>query len=349
VKNAGVLFRVDGSSSIGMGHIRRCIALAQTCRQYDVPVYFACNEVVPELVSDLEQAGITLLALELREYSVESDVAAMSELLARHAIAWFVIDHPALSIDYERQLRQFYDHTLVVIDGRFREHDCDVLINPNVFATLENTRSGVTESCTVLAGYSYFILDDCYLVQNQGAAGSVDSSDTRRILVTLGAADPDNVTLRLCESLARADLRSDDCVIDVVVGNANRHKQSIENFVSLDSREYFNLVHAPSNLCDLLASCTICVSAGGITLGEASYLGKPIVGVAILENQRQTIEAMQQAGACIAASPDTIGQVCQQLLNDGNARRTLSLTASNLVDGRGKHRIAMHTWGATIE
>lgn len=348
MQGRSVLIRADGSSTLGMGHISRCLALAQAAVKVNITVYFACRSPGPEVTTVIRAAGFQILDIEAAVRDAQREALAIAKLATEHDVQWLIIDHPEITLEHEVLIYEHSPCTIVVIDGQFRSHQCDVLINPNAFASRENCQDTVPADCRILAGYRYFMLNDHYLHKSAmpPVLHSLDS-DECRILITLGASDPANCTLQICQALAVADFSNHKPVFDVVIGAANRHGDSIRHFIKSLHSEQFILHYAPENLVELLRACTLCVAAGGITLGEAAYLGRAIIGVAILENQQRTIDSLSTMGALQKSAASDSALYCKLLLDNTEQRQLLALRASALVDGLGKQRIAECLWQAS--
>jgi UDP-2,4-diacetamido-2,4,6-trideoxy-beta-L-altropyranose hydrolase len=349
MQGRSLLIRADGSPTLGMGHISRCVALAQIFAGHEIAVYFACQAARPEVRAVIDSAGFQVVDIDAPPHDAQGEALAIAKLVTQHDVQWLVIDHPEFTIEQEKLIQKNCSSKTIIIDGQFSNHQCDVLINPNAFATIENCRDTVPPKCQVLAGYQYFMLHDNYLQNTVLTRHRQEEVDDRcRILITLGGSDPDNCTLKICQTVAIANFGNHKPVFDVVVGIANRHRPSIIDFLQSVDSDQFVVHDAPDDLVELLQVCTLCVSAGGITLGEAAYLGKPIIGVAILENQHRTIDALSNIGALQKAGISDIASQCKKLLDNLEQRQKLSLRASALVDGLGKQRIANCIWNNSV-
>jgi spore coat polysaccharide biosynthesis predicted glycosyltransferase SpsG len=104
---------------------------------------------------------------------------------------------------------------------------------------------------------------------------------------------------------------------------------------------------SPSGLPAALATATVAIVAGGMTLYESCLLATPAVGVAVVPAQRRTIRAAAAAGAIVDASATTPAQTVRKavesvtaLLHDAARAYRLGRRASRLVDGDGAERVA---------
>jgi UDP:flavonoid glycosyltransferase YjiC (YdhE family) len=108
-------------------------------------------------------------------------------------------------------------------------------------------------------------------------------------------------------------------------------------------------VHAPNGLAALLASASVAVVAGGLTLYEACALGTPAVAVPVVPAQRAAIRAMASARAVVAVrgggrdrtlSPSAVASSVAALLANPATAAELGRRARQLVDGGGATRAA---------
>ncbi len=82
------------------------------------------------------------------------------------------------------------------------------------------------------------------------------------------------------------------------------------------------------------------VTAGGVSLLESCRLGRPVVAVALADNQRQAVFGLEAVGAVIVATPQTVVDAVRSLVDDHRRRQRLSAAARSAVDGNGAARIA---------
>lgn len=317
---------------MGIGHLSRCHTLALCLRGRGLDPRFLCRPLPGDQRSLLQDHGFGVDDIGAETTAADADrLAAEAEGLDAQ---WVVLDHPGFGLDYEKRFRGQAGTPLAVIDGQFRTHDCDLLLNPNVYATRENCRPTVPADCEVLAGYEYFLLRESFrIARGRGAA------QARNVLVTLGGADPDNLTLAICRQLPALPA---DVIFHIVLGPANRHADSVVRYVSESADPRFRLHHQPADFAERLARCTVCVSAGGITMGEAAYLGVPVIALVIAENQRRTVKTLAARDAVVASGISGVGDAVAQLLGDTDRREALANALGGLVDGAGAERVATH-------
>jgi spore coat polysaccharide biosynthesis predicted glycosyltransferase SpsG len=94
-----------------------------------------------------------------------------------------------------------------------------------------------------------------------------------------------------------------------------------------------------------LAEADLVVCAGGVTLLESLYLGRPTVAVVVAENQRRNVAGAVQQGAAHSAELDDAARVAAALAFDAAARDRLSRAGRALGDGQGPRRVAQALLG----
>ena len=67
------VFRVDASARIGIGHLMRCLALAEALRKQDIQISFVCREHSGHLIELIQQSAIPVTVLPV---PVVSDTAS---------------------------------------------------------------------------------------------------------------------------------------------------------------------------------------------------------------------------------------------------------------------------------
>jgi UDP-2,4-diacetamido-2,4,6-trideoxy-beta-L-altropyranose hydrolase len=324
-----VLIRADSSTNMGIGHISRCMGLAQAFIHHDMQAVFVSKSLSGDIIDQIQRKGYRVLE------SPDDDISFMVNLVKRLRPKWMVLDHPELALDYEKNLMSSTGVPLAVIDGQYRQHVCELLLNPNVYATVKNCVSTVPDGCRILAGYSYYILRDEYLGRRE-----IRAHDTAfRILVTLGGADPHNVTLTVCRALETLPTTEINLTFDIVLGPANQHAAEIRSYLASVEDKRFRLYEQPSDLFSLISRCSLCVSAGGITMGEVAYLEKPAIGLVVADNQRRTVETLAAKGAIVAGELSRMGEQVLKIVSDPGAREYLVSNIRGLVDGKGKDRV----------
>jgi RimJ/RimL family protein N-acetyltransferase len=106
------------------------------------------------------------------------------------------------------------------------------------------------------------------------------------------------------------------------------------------------LVPPAEDVAALMVGHDLVLSAAGTSMAELFCLGVPTVLVCVADNQRPGYQRALDAGAAVGIDPADAGRavdLLRRVAGDAELRRTLSDTASRLVDGLGAWRI-VRTW-----
>jgi spore coat polysaccharide biosynthesis predicted glycosyltransferase SpsG len=175
----------------------------------------------------------------------------------------------------------------------------------------------------------------------------------KKILVTLGGSDPDNVTLKVIQALIDLDLHA-----KVVIGGSNPHLSEIENFIQSqnNSTAVIDVIVNATNMPELMAWGDLALAAGGSTAWELSFMGLPSLFVILADNQVGIATELENAGfgVCLGRGIDLKGDRLSlrmpirqhspnnffDFMNNKSLRQQISLNCKNLVDGGGAKRMS---------
>jgi UDP-2,4-diacetamido-2,4,6-trideoxy-beta-L-altropyranose hydrolase len=343
-----LVIRADASAQIGTGHVMRCLALGQGWRDRGGEVFIIQAPGAAELEQRLRSEQLHLVVLEARPGTAED--AAETAALARGVGArWVVVDGYHFDADYQRAIKVAGQRLLFIDDyGHAARYDADLVLNQNVYAheVLYPHRANTTR---LLLDTRYALLRREFLAWREWRRDIPRTA--RKVLVTLGGADPANVTLKVVDALKQIDVSGMEAI--VVVGASNPHYQKLEA-AAHDSRMAIRLVRNVTNMPELMAWADLAISAGGSSNWELALLGVPTIIVALAENQRMIAERLGALGAAVylgwhADVPkDMIGTALSEFMHQPTARQHLSQQARAIVDGAGVARVLSHLEGDDI-
>lgn len=335
-----LILRADASARIGTGHVMRCLALAQAWTAG--PVTCASTELAPELERRLDEAGIRRVPVDAPAGS-PADAAALGALCrAAGAVpAALVIDGYRFDAAYQRVLKAQGLRFLMFDDNGHAEHyAADWVLNQNLYAeaALYSAREPYTR---LLLGCRYAVLRPEF----QQARGGTRPVPERaaRVLVTLGGGDPDNVTERVLEALARVGEPRLD--VRVVAGPANPHRPALERALR-GAAFQGQLLPEVREMPALMTWADLAVAAGGTTCWEMLCLGVPLVLLILADNQVRNVAALEAAGVACSlgwwhtATPAAMAAAIAALRGDSARRQAMGERGRALVDGAGAARVA---------
>jgi UDP-2,4-diacetamido-2,4,6-trideoxy-beta-L-altropyranose hydrolase len=335
-----LLIRADASAQIGTGHVMRCLALAQAWQETGGYSTFAIVAMAPALEDRLKSEGMAVLHLAVEPGSSE-DAAQTVSLAQQSRAAWVVVDGYHFGAAYQCALKAAGLRVLSIDDyGHARHYAADLVLNQNIYAdeSLYPSREPYTR---LLLGTRYVLLRREFW-RWRGWQREIPEI-ARKVLVTLGGSDPDNVTLKVIQALQQVSVEGLEAV--VVAGGGNPHFETLQSAVRHSPcviRLESNVTHMP----ELMAWADVAVSAGGSTCWELAFMGLPSIVLVLAGNQCPIVEGL--AAASVACSLGWHDQVTLQTLLDSlndllhmtGIRARMSEFGKNLVDAYGCRRVA---------
>jgi UDP-2,4-diacetamido-2,4,6-trideoxy-beta-L-altropyranose hydrolase len=350
---SSVAFRVDASAQIGVGHLMRCLTLADALKQRGARTRFLSRHVPKHLLSLLSAKGHEFVPIGAGSTSDQStgdllhsdwlgasqatDAQDTVRALSERTWDLLVVDHYALDIRWESALRASARRTLVIDDLADRTHDCDALLDQNFYTALESRYDGkVPSRCQLLLGPRYALLREEFgslRPRIRPRAGQV-----KRVLVCFGGMDIENHTAHAVEALA--SLQRQELHVDVVIGAEHPGRAAIEWACAENGFTCHVQCH---RMAELMAAADLAIGAAGSTSWERCSLGLPTLAVALAENQRRVLEDAALEGMLYA--PHLRGSIksltlhLEALLENPRLLQMISRKAFEVVDGRGVHRV----------
>ena len=339
-----LFIRADADTRLGIGHVMRCLALAQAWRQQHGAVTFIGRLESAPLRARLarERFGIVPLA-DSTSRSHEAEVLPAQVRIPEEAGgAWYVVDGYHFDLAHHRALRQAGFNVLVIDDhAHLPAYEADIILNQNPYA--DKLQYRCNPDAVSLLGTTYALLRQEFLHAIQPA--SLPQSRCRRVLVTLGGSDPGNVSLTVLKALKRlSGHHRTDLEAKVVVGPANPHLVPLQ-------RELGNMpfvcamVSASDDMPTLMNWADLAVAAAGSTCWELAYLGVPFGTIVVAENQEQVAEGLAAAGVAVhlgrsreLSSGKLAAHIANLMAND-EQRRLMVAKGRRLVDSHGAARV----------
>jgi UDP-2,4-diacetamido-2,4,6-trideoxy-beta-L-altropyranose hydrolase len=172
----------------------------------------------------------------------------------------------------------------------------------------------------------------------------------RKVLVTMGGSDPENITARAVEALRRSSIEGLEAA--VVIGGSNPHREALERIAENAAGVRFH--QNVAEIGELMAWADAAISAAGATCWEMCLLGLPSLLIDLAPNQRPLAEELQRRGAAIHlgnlydTSVEKIAAKLEELARSPEARGLMSARARELVDGKGAARVVSAMRGAGL-
>jgi UDP-2,4-diacetamido-2,4,6-trideoxy-beta-L-altropyranose hydrolase len=333
-----LLIRCDSSVTIGTGHAMRCLALAQAWRDSGGGgAVFAMAEATTAVEERLQRESMGVTRLKAEPGSAD-DLQETIELARGKQASWIVVDGYGFGADYQAGLKHAGLKVLFIDDNGLAVHySADLVLNQNAHAN-EASYSNREASTRLLLGRRFAMLRREFTSWREWKREN--PAIARKVLVTMGGSDPDNLTQRVVEAI----LSDGDFETTVVAGGSNPHLANLRQLVSSSGREV-RLLENVTNMSELMANADLAVAGAGTTSWEMCFLGLPAMLIVLAENQQGVADELAKRGITVHLgrgsdlTQSTIAAQVRSLAGSPELRQEMSQRGRALVDGRGAERV----------
>ena len=329
--------RADGNDEVGMGHLMRCMSIAQALQKQKVKcVFFTADKVAG---SFLEERGFACRVLDTHYREMEEELPVFIKLLEEENCRFVLTDSYYITQKYLDELRK-HSPVFYLDDMGVSRLQADGIINYNIYAQNLNYETWCDSNMKLILGAYYAPVKEPFSRMGYAVREWAD-----KILITMGGSDSLNIAGKLGECLLQSI--PEHMEIDIICGRFNPHLSILKEMEEKDPR-----VHVYVDVPDMwnrMAQADIAVSAAGSTMYELSTMGVPSICCYYVENQRQIAEGfaekvqMVNAGDFSADEKAVLGKITEAvcvLAEDIKARKALSERMQKVTDGCGADHIA---------
>ncbi|MER5422462.1 PseG/SpsG family protein [Streptosporangium roseum] len=341
--------RCDAGVGRGVGHLMRCLALAEELRERRLEV------VVLGDMGGLEWAAEQLARRGLRLLPGPGDAAAMVRAARRLALDAVVVDSYDLDPRCSGALRRAGVRVLAVVDDDDRGQDADIYLDQNLGA--ERQAGRVPTGSVRLAGVRYALLRDDVRRLRRGPleAGRPDGVLTDHRQPGGAPVEPGRPPRVLCffggtDAAGAAPVVVGELIATGVpfLATAVTPRERALDHLRPAGDQTVRRIPPTDDLPRLIAAADLVVTAAGSSMWDLLYLGKAAALVWVAANQRPGYEEVLSRG--LAAGLGHLDAVVRtggparaclrELLTSARSREELGARGPALVDGEGRARVA---------
>lgn len=368
-----VALRVDASVTMGTGHLRRCLSLAQALAEQGARVTLVTRALdgVAALVLGQCAWPVAWLPRPVAEPDAQAwadgpphaawagvcwsqDATETADAIKETLPDWLVVDHYAFDARWHQAIRQRLGCRLLVIDDiADRPLDADILLDHNWAADHRAKYQGrLQREPTWLAGPRFALLSAAY----RDAPRYSFHPEVRSIGIFMGGTDPGGITAKVLRCIRQE--AGFDGRIEVVSTTANPHLSALR--AACVASPGTTLTLDLPDLSAFFARHDITIGAGGGATWERCFVGVPTIGLVIADNQAASLPGLHALdtlrAAYLADAPHAhrglgmkpLSDTLSGLIDDTAARKRLCAAAAALVDGRGAQRVALRVMGEVL-
>lgn len=342
-----VIIRADGNREIAMGHVMRCLSVADALRDAGAEVIFVTAGKETEALIQGKGYRNHILGTCFRD--MDGELPAFYRFFQENPAELILVDSYFVTGQYMKAIAG-WTRTAYMDDLGAPVYPADALINYNIYAgTLPYRewyrRENIPFPGMCLLGCGYAPLREEFRKGMRSRTGE-SAAD---VLITTGGGDRADAAGKLCRRLALEKRQGLHPGIryHVVCGRFAEHKEELRKL----SAEYpeFIIHENVTKMSELMKECDVAVSAAGSTMYELCSMRLPAVCFYFAENQRQMAECfdrtteIRNAGNIMEHGEAVIDALVKRLTElelDKELRGRIRRQMETLTDGNGAARIA---------
>jgi UDP-2,4-diacetamido-2,4,6-trideoxy-beta-L-altropyranose hydrolase len=290
-----VVFRVEGELTIGLGHLMRCLALAQSLVTCGHVVFFFMSQRSQKFcLNRADWVGKILLIPEIDKNLEPSWLAKQCTNLRAD---WLTLDGYHFEQDYRHSL-QCNSFKLAVFDDMNNSGElyADMIINGALNAALHDYQ--LTAPKALLAvGKNYQVLRQEFL-----QLADTTCSERKNLSIMFGGSDPQNMTIKVLQSLCQSNA---SMPIIIITGAAYVGLHELADLIKSSELDITHL-HDCQNMAGVMVNTKLALSAAGSSQFELLACATPSILVVVAENQNIASQDAASQGWCQVVNSDNL-------------------------------------------
>ena len=331
-----LFIRVDSSPEIGIGHMMRCLTLAQELKNNFDKIIFLTQKDSGNFIGTIMKNEFEVIFIP----TTNNDPNIIKNLITAYSENknFLLIDHYDIGSNFESSLKNIFERIFVIDDLANRKHDCDLLIDQNYYRDLNQRYEKLIQNGTItLLGPKYAIIRPEFRKINKKTIKK--NSQIKKILVSFGGSDPTNECKKVLDALC--SIENSKFEIIVAAGIYNHKFEQLKKLYEKYSN--IKIYRHVDELSRLMVNSDLFIGAGGTTTWERFYMGLPSIVTIISDDQKESIEFLSDMGHVInlGLAKNVTSKTYVQTLQKPNSDLIYNMSLHNqkLVDGNGSNRI----------
>lgn len=262
-----IIFRADGSSTSGLGHIMRCLALSEMIKK-NFSMSFAVFDSDKKTLQLLSQHNLPIVELKSKD---SQDYADSFDAV--------VLDGYWYDNSYIKALQKKDKKVVQIDDLSGSEFFAEIVINHAIGSNYSHAKF---HNCKhLLVGSEYALLRKEFLGAKQVQRSHVKLES---LTISMGGADPQNYTLKLLKLITKLNY---NFKINVLIGSAFSHTLELIDFIQHTPGHFIEIEESltAGELVKLLQNTSLFMCSCSTVVYEALAVKLPIACFLTAQNQ----------------------------------------------------------------
>ncbi len=332
-----IAIRVDGNSKIGLGHVTRCISLAQSLKK--------CGNECTFLVADesccdyLERNAMAYIVLQSKWDDYQDSLDNLKEYLKETQTKMLIVDSYYVDNSFFEEIHS-YSKTVYITENipDKKTSYMDVFINYNKFVLDDYQEKNAADGLILGSRFA--------LLRPEFGKVKTDTNRQKSILILTGGSDPLNLAVLIHDVIIQCE-ELNNYQINIVSGTMNPHIAELQELEKQSQRVkiYLN----PASMSEVMVNNCVAISAAGSTIYELCACMTPTISYIYVDNQKGIAESFSKeetvpyAGDMRLNQKNVLENIISHLLDfdvNPNKWEQKAQRMRELCDGEGADRVA---------
>ena len=324
--------RADMNPQISVGHVMRCLSVADSARERGIKTVFISADDNP--ASLIKERGHELIVLGTDWKDMDSELPKLEKLISEKQIDKILIDTYQVTDTYLRRVNEL-TRVYYLDDLNAFPYPVYAVINYSNHAD-ESTYPVRYPGTKFYLGCGYAPLREAF----KNPHPKKINPSVRNILIMSGGSDPYGIVPAILDSLPLDKYETVNAICGGYSENLDKLKIKYADVPSVHIHPRVDKIWR------FYEEADIAVSAGGSTLYELSSMGVPSITYSFADNQIPNVSTFDAKGlmpcAGDARKDDIYAGIIRALdeLSPPEKRKEISARLTELVDGKGAARLA---------
>ncbi|MCI9633013.1 MAG: UDP-2,4-diacetamido-2,4,6-trideoxy-beta-L-altropyranose hydrolase [Ruminococcus sp.] len=330
--------RVDSNTAIAMGHLMRCMAVAEALREKEVkPIFISADKFSEGFIL---KRGYEFISLESDWSCLELEIEKMQQVIKEYSIKVLLVDSYYIT---ERYLSKLHEYTKIVYIDDFGKdiYDIDAVICYANYYKEFKLKERYPLGTNVLQGMRFVPLRKVFSTLPQKEI----SLKVKELVVLSGGTDYHNFLWNFTRNILESTLFERLERVNLICGNySEQYDKLTKEFAGVRKIHFYKAV---DDIEKYMLRADVAISAAGVTSYELCAAGVPSIIYIVADNQRKNAETFHKNGLMEYAGDLRYDPVLNRVIKllegkyqDYAYRKETSEMMRREMDGRGAWRIA---------
>lgn len=317
-----VAIRADGNKNQGLGHVARCVSLAQELIFNNFKVLFLIDDDT-YIIDFLNKHNLEFKPLITKYLNLE--IKETKKIIKDLNIDLLITDSYNLNDSYFKEMKNTVKYLVSIDDTNLYDYISDIVINYNIYA--HNLNYKFNSETKYLLGCNYCLFrkefqENDYISINKTC---------KNVLITMGGTDVNNYTYTILNYLDEFN----DMNFNVVVNEKFNNLNKLKSLASYKSN--INLIFNPDNMKSIMIKNDIAISASGSTAYELLSLSIPSILIIQADNQELICKELSNINTCVYGgwfdelTEHKFNELFNKLANNYEFRKSISDNCKGVV------------------